>query len=160
MTIEVTKQKLQLSKNYESIKFINNIIEAEGILKTNHKQYQKGPGHELVKMMAGEGLLVSEGDLWKKQRQSVHRQFSCDENGFFTDAITDSIRVCYHSLYNSEVEQISINPLKLANSCTLNVFTHALFKGELPSTDTNHILHWLIEEQDRDLRFAKKFRHL
>ena len=62
--------------------FVNDAIEVRRILTRRHAKYVKGPGFERVKMLLGNGLIVSDGDVWRRSRtiiqpaftrQSVHR---------------------------------------------------------------------------------------
>lgn len=62
--------------------FVNDADEVQRILTRRHAKYVKGPGFERVKMLLGNGLIVSDGDVWRRSRtmiqpaftrQSVHR---------------------------------------------------------------------------------------
>lgn len=62
--------------------FVNDAHEVRRILTRRHSKYRKGPGFERVKMLLGNGLIVSDGDVWRRSRtmlapaftrQSVHR---------------------------------------------------------------------------------------
>ena len=62
--------------------FVNDAAEVRRILTRRHAKYVKGPGFERVKMLLGNGLIVSDGDVWRRSRtmiqpaftrQSVHR---------------------------------------------------------------------------------------
>ncbi len=48
------------------------------VLRTNNRNYLKAEQYELVKLVLGEGLLVSDGDFWRRQRRlmqpAFHRQ--------------------------------------------------------------------------------------
>ena len=46
--------------------FINDASEVRRILTRRHSKYQKGPGFERVKMLLGNGLIVSDGDVWRR----------------------------------------------------------------------------------------------
>jgi cytochrome P450 len=49
------------------------------VLQTNQKQYIKNSAYKQVKLLLGEGLVTSEGKLWKRQRKliqpSFHKQY-------------------------------------------------------------------------------------
>ena len=45
------------------------------ILQTNNKNYTKGLGMDKVKILLGNGIMVSEGNQWKKQRKIVQQAF-------------------------------------------------------------------------------------
>jgi cytochrome P450 len=48
------------------------------VLQDNHQNYCKGQDYDQLKSVIGQGLITSEGDLWRKQRYSIqpgfHRQ--------------------------------------------------------------------------------------
>lgn len=45
------------------------------VLKDNHTNYSKGGQYDELKPLLGEGLLTSEGDLWRSQRKVMAKQF-------------------------------------------------------------------------------------
>ncbi len=64
--------------------FVNEPAEVRRLLVRQHARYQKGPGFERVKMLLGNGLIVSDGDVWRRSRtmiqpafkaQNIHRLF-------------------------------------------------------------------------------------
>jgi len=56
--------------------FINDASEVRRILVRRHSKYQKGPGFERVKMLLGNGLIVSDGDIWRRSRTMIQPAFS------------------------------------------------------------------------------------
>lgn len=46
------------------------------ILLTNHENYNKGVGFERVKMLLGNGIIVSNGEEWRRQRTMMQPAFS------------------------------------------------------------------------------------
>ncbi|NOQ77654.1 MAG: cytochrome P450, partial [Methylococcaceae bacterium] len=49
---------------------------AKHILVTNYKNYKKGVGIKQINVLLGRGIIVSEGDLWKRQRKMMQPLFS------------------------------------------------------------------------------------
>ena len=45
------------------------------ILLTNRQNYRKGVGLERVRMLLGNGLIVSDGDFWARQRRMMQPAF-------------------------------------------------------------------------------------
>lgn len=45
------------------------------VLQTNQKSYTKGSQYRLIKMVLGNGLVTSEGELWRKQRRLIQPSF-------------------------------------------------------------------------------------
>ncbi len=55
--------------------FINDAAEVRRILARRHAKYRKGPGFERVKMLLGNGLIVSDGDVWRRSRRMIQPAF-------------------------------------------------------------------------------------
>lgn len=56
--------------------FVNDPSEVRRILVRRHSKYVKGPGFERVKMLLGNGLIVSDGDVWRRSRTMIQPSFS------------------------------------------------------------------------------------
>ena len=56
--------------------FVNDADEVRRILVRRHGRYHKGPGFERVKMLLGNGLIVSDGDVWRRSRTMIQPAFS------------------------------------------------------------------------------------
>ena len=56
--------------------FVNDAAEVRRILVRRHSKYNKGPGFERVKMLLGNGLIVSDGDVWRRSRTMIQPAFS------------------------------------------------------------------------------------
>jgi cytochrome P450 len=56
--------------------FINDALEVRKILTRRHARYEKGPGFERVKMLLGNGLIASDGDIWRRSRTMIQPAFS------------------------------------------------------------------------------------
>ena len=48
------------------------------ILVRNNDNYKKGPGFDLVKMLLGNGIIVSDGAFWRRQRRMIQPAFGKD----------------------------------------------------------------------------------
>lgn len=55
---------------------INNPEYIKHILLKNYLNYKKGVGFERVKMLLGNGIIVSDGAFWRKQRRLIQPAFS------------------------------------------------------------------------------------
>ena len=56
--------------------FVNDAAEVRKLLIRRHHRYQKGPGFERVKMLLGNGLIVSDGDDWRRSRRMIQPAFT------------------------------------------------------------------------------------
>ena len=55
---------------------INHPDAIKHVLVTNSKNYVKGVGFELVKMLLGNGIIVSDGAFWWRQRRMIQPAFN------------------------------------------------------------------------------------
>ncbi|MEO1244258.1 MAG: cytochrome P450 [Pseudomonadota bacterium] len=55
--------------------FVNEPHEVRRILVRRHPKYRKGPGFERVKMLLGNGLIVSDGEVWRRSRTMIQPAF-------------------------------------------------------------------------------------
>jgi cytochrome P450 len=60
------------------------------ILHENHRNYWKGVVFAKLKRIGGEGLVFSDGDLWRRQRQLVQPAFHRDRIAAMTSMMTDT----------------------------------------------------------------------
>jgi cytochrome P450 len=75
----------EISKEYPGIVYVKALnrkmvlitdpVLIRYILQTNQKQYTKGSQYKLLKHVLGNGLVTSEGDLWRKQRKLIQPAF-------------------------------------------------------------------------------------
>ena len=56
--------------------FVNDPADVRSILVRRHGRHVKGPGFERVKMLLGNGLIVSDGDVWRRSRTMIQPAFS------------------------------------------------------------------------------------
>jgi cytochrome P450 len=56
--------------------FVNDAFEVRRLLTRRHGKYVKGPGFERVKMLLGNGLIVSDRDVWRRSRTMIQPAFS------------------------------------------------------------------------------------
>ena len=56
--------------------FVNDAGEVRKLLVRHHGKYRKGPGFERVKMLLGNGLIVSDGETWRRSRTMIQPAFS------------------------------------------------------------------------------------
>ncbi len=58
------------------------------VLQDNHANYAKGPLYPRLKPLAGEGLVTSEGELWRRQRRIAQPVFSRERIATFAAPMT------------------------------------------------------------------------
>lgn len=62
----------------------------EYVLQTNSRNYRKGRNYEEVKHSTGNGLFVSEGDVWRRQRRLAQPAFHRQRLAAFAEIMIDS----------------------------------------------------------------------
>jgi enediyne biosynthesis protein E7 len=73
----------------KSLYFFNHPDHAKYILADNAPNYRKGWGLMHARRALGDGLLTSEGELWRKQRKVIQPAFHRDRMADWADAIAD-----------------------------------------------------------------------
>lgn len=70
---------------------INHPDYIKHVLQVNSRNYHKGANLRMVKDMLGDGLIVSEGELWKRQRRLVQPAFHHQRLTILSQTMVDSI---------------------------------------------------------------------
>jgi len=63
--------------------------DVQHVLQENARNYRKGSHYEMLKPVFGNGLMLSEGDFWLKQRRIVQPAFHRQRLGHFATTMTD-----------------------------------------------------------------------
>ncbi len=133
------------------------------VLTKRQPFYGKGVGFERVKMLLGDGLIVSDGDHWRQRRQMLQPAFGRPS----VAAMATGVRSCIESrAYVWEEAVRSRQPLDVsdeANRLGLRIILRALFGRDLEDLDDRpggNPFDLVIDVDDRDLVFAMRFRQL
>ena len=62
----------------------------ERVLQTNSQNYQKGRSYRLMRPATGNGLLISDGELWRRQRRLAQPAFQRQRIGAYAHTITET----------------------------------------------------------------------
>jgi cytochrome P450 len=133
------------------------------VLVDNHQNYTKGIGIERVGILLGKGLMVSEGEQWRRQRRMIQPAFHRD----VIARMLDHIRTANQELLAKWIEcancRQEINVTQDMSDVTLNIVLRSIFGDDLQSmtaADGSNPFALLTEETERNLTFAYKFRAL
>ena len=133
------------------------------ILTKKQPSYGKGVGFERVKMLLGDGLIVSDGEHWRKRRQMLQPAFTRPSIA----SATELIRTCIENregVWESHAE--SGEPLDVAeeaNQLGLRIILRSIFGDDLEELDAReggNPFHMVTNTHERDLMFAMRFRQL
>ncbi len=68
---------------------VNSAETVHHVLVDNNKNYVKSPNYKGLKLVLGEGLVTSEGELWRRQRRLSQPAFHRDRIAAFVEAMVD-----------------------------------------------------------------------
>ncbi|MDA0707331.1 MAG: cytochrome P450 [Proteobacteria bacterium] len=143
--------------------FINDAAEVRRILVKRHTNYDKGPGFERVKMLLGNGLIVSDGDIWRRSRTMIQPAFSRQK----VHDLVDVMVACATTLdkrWSAVVEQGGvINITEETSRFALDLILISTFgKDSIPwlESEGNNPFAFLSRDSTRDLTVVMKVREV
>jgi len=142
---------------------INHPDYIKHVLLRNHQNYNKGVGFDRVKMLLGNGIIVSDGPFWRRQRRMMQPSF----NHKVTGQLSKQIQRCNLDLLTqwqkqAEAEEV-INISEVASELALQIVLRALFSDDLDTMIEKHDgnpFSILTEDPARDMKLVLKFREL
>src|SRR5690606_8752978 len=143
--------------------FVNDPAEIRRILVRQHTRYRKGPGFERVKMLLGNGLIVSDGDVWRRSRTMIQPAFSRANMHRLIDVIASSCKE-RERRWSAVAETGGVlNITQETSDFALELILRSMFGDDyeryLLNSGTNPFA-FLSEDQTRDLRVVLKVREL
>jgi cytochrome P450 len=142
---------------------INHPDDIKRVLLSNHRNYTKGEGMGRVKILLGNGIMTSEGDFWRRQRRmmqpSFHRRI-IDQFGGLIREVNDKFAARWaEKAARAEPVNVSDDTSEL----TLEIVLRSIFGGDLARLEKQlgaNPFEVVAKEQNRDLKFAFRFRSL
>jgi enediyne biosynthesis protein E7 len=143
--------------------FINDPLEVRRILVRRHARYVKGPGFERVKMLLGNGLIVSDGDVWRRSRTMIQPAFKVQN----INRLMDLMVQCSErraAVWERAAEQgDAVNITEETNEFALELILISIFgpdyDDKLMATGDNPFA-FLSRDSTRDLSVVMKVREL
>lgn len=133
------------------------------VLTKRQADYRKGVGFERVKMLLGDGLIVSDGEHWRQRRQMLQPAFSRQS----VARMTSLVEACIEERADVwERRAESGEPLDVsdeANRLGLRIILRAIFGDDLAALDARdggNPFDIVVDTHARDLMFAMRFRQL
>jgi cytochrome P450 len=128
------------------------------ILRANWQSYRKGQANKRVGFLLGNGLMVSEGEVWKTQRRMIQPAFHQEALG----AITTLILKCNDSLLTKWKDAArnhdNVNVTRDVSLMVLEVVLRSIFGDDYEAIAEPFGV--LSGESARNLQFAQTFRPL
>jgi cytochrome P450 len=141
----------------------NHPDDARRILIANHRNYTKGVGFDRIKILLGNGIIVSEGEFWKRQRRMMqptfHRRILAQFDRLIARAndrlLAEWERKCAAGEPVNVTDDMSILTLEIVLTVLFgdDLAAMSIERGENPFA-------LFTEESARDLKFAYRFRKL
>jgi cytochrome P450 len=143
--------------------FINDASEVRRILTRRHSKYHKGPGFERVKMLLGNGLIVSDGDVWRRSRRMIQPAFSRQNvHRLMKVMVACCDRRASHWAELARQDQ-QCNITSETSDFALELILISIFSSDYEArilTDGDNPFAFLSRDSKRDLSVVMKVRHL
>jgi cytochrome P450 len=133
------------------------------VLVSNHRNYTIGVGLDRVRILVGNGIIVSEGEAWKRQHRMMQPMFQRSRVERFGDVIADINRRRLAAWAARAASGEPLNVTREASESALEVVLRATLGADLDRLCADlgaNPFAMLTEESGRDLRFAFRFRQL
>lgn len=127
---------VKLNVGPQAIYLVSNPDYLQRILRDNHRNYQK-PNllYKAAKRVIGNGLVISSGDFWLRQRRMMqpyfHRKFLVGLTDVMTTGIGEILATWESAVQSGAVMNIGNEMSRI----TMNVITKTMFGLDLPTAD-------------------------
>jgi cytochrome P450 len=128
---------------------------AQHVLRNNWENYRKGQAIKRVAMLLGNGLMVSEGDFWKKQRRMIQPAFHLSAVTSLYEVMKVANLTLLRKWENSARRGETINVTSDTSLLVLEITLRAMFGEDYSSVAP--FFNLLHDEPARNLRFAQAF---
>jgi cytochrome P450 len=130
----------------------------EHIFRRNWQNYTKGRAIKRIALLLGSGLMVSEGELWKRQRRMLQPAFHDKMIANLADTITQANLALLERWEHAAKHNASVNATYDISLVILEIVLKAIFGDDYPEVASQFII--LSDEPGRTLQFAQMFRAL
>jgi len=142
---------------------INHPDDVKRVLLSNHRNYTKGEGMDRVKILLGNGIMTSEGEFWRRQRRMMQPGFHRRVIDRFTDLIGE-VNARYGERWAAQAARGEpVNITDDTSELTLEIVLRSIFGTDLARLEAQlgaNPFEVVAKEQNRDLKFAFRFRSL
>jgi cytochrome P450 len=101
------------------------------VLQENHANYVKGRGTRRMRLFLGQGLLTSEGELWRRQRRLAQPAFHPKRVAALVDSMVDATNVMLAAWTERASRDAPIDVAAEMMRLTLDVVGRTLFGADL-----------------------------
>jgi cytochrome P450 len=142
---------------------INHPDDIKRVLLSNHRNYTKGEGMDRVKILLGNGIMTSEGDFWRRQRRMMQPSFHRRVIDRFSALIREVNDKFAARWAEKAARSEPINLSDDTSELTLEIVLRSIFGTDLARLEEQmgaNPFAVVAKEQNRDLKFAFRFRSL
>jgi cytochrome P450 len=142
---------------------INHPDDAKRVLVSNHGNYRKGFGLDRVRMLLGNGIVTSDGELWRTQRYMMQPMFHRRAITRFAEVIDGANERLIARWEEHARTGEPINVTDEMSEVTLEVILRAIFGSDLdalPQQLGPKPFEIITQDSVRDLSFAARFYQL
>src|SRR5271170_1950918 len=137
---------------------IRDVEFAHHVLVENWQNYVKGQIIERVALLLGDGLMVSEGELWKRQRRMIQPAFNHESIATLIKLIVPVNLGLLRRWQLAAQRNESVNVTRDVSGMALEVVLRFIFGEDYEGVSSHFEI--LSLEQTRDMAFARSFRTL
>jgi len=141
-----------------SVYAIRDVEFAHHVLVENWQNYVKGLLIKRVALLLGNGLMVSKGDLWKRQRRMIQPAFNHESIGPLTKMMTAVNSELLRKWQLAARRKESVNVTRDVSGMALEVVLRFILGDDYERVGFHFDL--LSQEQARNMEFALSFRAL
>lgn len=142
---------------------INHPDYIKHVLLANYENYIKGVGFERVKLLLGNGIIVSDGAFWRSQRRMIQPAFSKAN----IQRLSKNMQQCNVQLLEQWQAKAGtgekVNLSQDVSNLSLQIILLAIFSNDLKNmsdADGKSPFDFFAQDTTRDLQVALKFRAL
>ena len=129
---------------------------AEHVLRRNWQNYARGQAIKRIALLLGNGLIVSEGEFWKRQRRMVQPAFHRNAVAALMGVITATNTALLEKWQQAARERQTVNVTRDVSRMVLEVVLKAIFGADYQQVAEPFNI--LSDKSSRDLQFAQTFR--
>lgn len=151
------------TSNERTALFINEPEAVRRLLTRHHGNYRKGRGFERVEMLLGNGLIVSDGDVWRRSRTMIQPAFSRQNVHRLTRRMADCAHGVAARWERAARTVAAVNVTRMMSEFALELILKAVFGADYERRivrDGENPFAFLSQDATRDLSVVMKMRRL
>lgn len=141
-----------------SVYVVNGPAHVEHVLLRNWQNYPKGQAIKRVALLLGNGLMVSKGEFWTRQRRMIQPAFNRGALGALTGVITSANAALLGKWEDAAAKKASVNVTRDISLTILDIVLISIFGDDYAEVGPRFKV--VAEEAARDLAFAIMFTSL